>query len=311
MSPCGATLRERSDTIGGRSSHFHYGNHPEYGLWYGELSQRGTRVDKTSRKRADRVLKKEGSERRARVLIALRAAFPNTIPILAGFLFLGMTYGIYMHGLGFPFVYPMLMAMTIFAGSLEFVIGNMLVGAFDPLQAFAISLMINARHIFYGLSMLERYRGYGWRSVYLIFGMCDESFSINYAVDAPEGVDEGWFMFFVTLLDQVYWVLGATLGGLLGNLLAFDTKGLDFVMTALFVVIFLDRWLKEESHVSSVLGLVLTTLCLVAFGSSSFVVASMVAILAALTLMRPKLDRRTRGTDARGKVVAAGDGDSR
>jgi len=141
--------------------------------------------------------------------------------------------------------------------------------------------------------------------------MCDESFSINYAIDAPEGVDEGWFMFFVTLLDQVYWVLGATLGGLLGNLLVFDTKGLDFVMTALFVVIFLDRWLKEESHVSSVLGLVLTTLCLVAFGSSSFVVASMVAILAALTLMRPKLDRRTRGTDARGKVVAAGDGDSR
>lgn len=281
------------------------------GLWYGELSQRGTLVDKTLRKRADRVLKKEGSERRARVLIALRAAFPNTIPILAGFLFLGMTYGIYMHGLGFPFVYPMLMAMTIFAGSLEFVIGNMLVGAFDPLQAFAISLMINARHIFYGLSMLERYRGYGWRSVYLIFGMCDESFSINYAVDAPEGVDEGWFMFFVTLLDQVYWVLGATLGGLLGNLLAFDTKGLDFVMTALFVVIFLDRWLKEESHMSSVLGLVLTTLCLVAFGSSSFVVASMVAILVALTLMRPRLDRRTRRTDARGKVVAAGDGDSR
>ena len=308
MSFCGAILRERSGTVGGRSSHFHYGSHPEYELWYGELSQRGTRVDKTSRKRADRVLKKEGGERRTRVLVALRAAFPNTIPILTGFLFLGMTYGIYMHGLGFSFVSPTLMAMTIFAGSLEFVIGNMLVGAFDPLQAFAISLMINARHIFYGLSMLERYRGYGWRSVYLIFGMCDESFSINYAVDAPEGVDKGWFMFFVTLLDQVYWVLGATLGGLLGNLLVFDTKGLDFVMTALFVVIFLDRWLKEESHVSSVLGLVLTTLCLVAFGSSSFVVASMVVTLAALTLMRPRLDRRA-GT--RGKVVAAGGGGSR
>lgn len=114
---------------------------------------------------------------------AFRAAFPHTIPIFAGFWFLGLTYGIYMNVSGFSFIYPMLMSVTIFAGSMEFVAVNLLLGAFSPLQAFAMTLMINARHLFYGISMLEKYRGYGWKSFYLIFGMCDESFSINYTAD--------------------------------------------------------------------------------------------------------------------------------
>ena len=110
---------------------------------------------------------------------AFKSALPHTIPIFAGFLFLGMTYGIYMNVSGFSFWYPMLMSLTIFAGSVEFVTVNMLLGAFNPLQAFAMTLMINARHLFYGISMLDKYRGLGWRSIYLIFGMCDESFSFN------------------------------------------------------------------------------------------------------------------------------------
>ena len=111
---------------------------------------------------------------------AFRAAFPHTIPILAGFWFLGMTYGIYMNVSGFAFWYPMIMSLVIFAGSMEFVAVNMLLGAFQPLQALAMTLMINARHLFYGISMLDKYRGLGWKKIYLIFGMCDESFSINY-----------------------------------------------------------------------------------------------------------------------------------
>ena len=133
---------------------------------------------------------------------ALKAAFPHTIPIFAGFWFLGMTYGIYMNVSGFGFWYPMLMSLTIFAGSVEFVTVNLLLGAFDPLQALAMTLMINARHLFYGISMLDKYRGHGLKDLYLIFGMCDESFSINYTADIPEGVDRGWFMFFVTLLNH-------------------------------------------------------------------------------------------------------------
>ena len=222
---------------------------------------------------------------------ALRAAFPHTVPILTGFLFLGMTYGVYMASLGFSWIYPTLMALTIFAGSMEFVTANMLLGAFNPLQAFAMTLMVNARHLFYGLAMLDRFRGLGWKKLYLIFGMCDETFSVTCSVRAPEGVDEGWFMTFVTLLDQLYWVLGAALGGLCGMLLTLNTEGLDFVMTAMFVVIFLENWLKEENHTSSLLGLALPLVCLVLFGAQSFILPSMAAILLALTALRGRLEK--------------------
>ena len=222
---------------------------------------------------------------------ALRAAFPHTVPILTGFLFLGMTYGMYMASLGFSWIYPTLMALTIYAGSMEFVTANMLLGAFNPLQAFAMTLMVNARHLFYGLAMLDRFRGLGWKKLYLIFGMCDETFSVTCSVRAPEGVDEGWFMTFVTLLDQLYWVLGAALGGLCGTLLTLNTEGLDFVMTAMFVVIFLENWLKEENHTSSLLGLALPCACLVLFGAQSFILPSMAAILLALTALRGRLEK--------------------
>lgn len=222
---------------------------------------------------------------------SFRRAFPHTIPIFAGFWFLGLTYGIYMNVSGFSFWYPMLMSLTIFAGSAEFVAVNLLLGAFDPLQALAMTLMINARHLFYGISMLDRYRGTGWKKPYLIFGMCDESFSINCSADIPEDADRGWFMFFVTLLNHLYWFSGATLGGIFGSLIRFNTEGLDFVMTAMFVVIFLEQWLKEERHTSSLLGIGLSLLCLLAFGAEHFIIPAMLAILAVLTALRGRLER--------------------
>ena len=219
---------------------------------------------------------------------AFKAAFPSTIPIFAGFVFLGIAYGIYMNALGFHFLYPMLMSLTIFGGSVEFVVAGLLLGAFDPLKALALALMINARHLFYGIAMLEKYRVPGLKQFYLIFGMCDESFSINCTADIPEDVDQSWFMFFVTLLNHVYWVLGATLGGLFGSLIQFNTNGLSFVMTALFVVIFLDQWMKEKSHESSLIGLGISALCLILFGSSNFMIPAMLWILLALCLLKGK-----------------------
>lgn len=231
------------------------------------------------------------SERRRRGK-AFKAAFPHTIPIFAGFWFLGMTYGIYMNVSGFPFWYPMLMSLTIFAGSVEFVAVNLLLGAFNPFQVLAMTLMINARHLFYGLSMLDKYRGNGWKDFYLIFGMCDESFSINYTARIPEGIDRGWFMFFVTLLNHFYWFFGAALGGIFGSLIRFDTEGLDFVMTAMFVVIFMEQWMKEKEHVSSLVGVGVTLLCLVAFGADRFLIPAMAVILGVLTFLRKPLERR-------------------
>ena len=192
---------------------------------------------------------------------------------------------------GFSFVYPMLMSMTIYAGSMEFVTANLLLGSFDPLQALVLTLMINARHLFYGLAMLDRFRGTGMKKLYLIFGMCDETFSITCSAEPPEGVDRGLFMTFVTLLDHIYWVAGATLGGLFGSLIRFNTDGLDFVMTAMFVVIFLENWLKGGEHYSSLLGLGLSLMCLVLFGADSFIIPSMLAIIAALTLLRRPMEK--------------------
>lgn len=225
------------------------------------------------------------------ILLAFRAAFPYTVPILAGFLFLGIAYGIFMNSLGFNAVYPIVMSLLIFAGSMEFIAANLLLGAFDPLNAFALTLMVNARHLFYGLSMLDKYKDTGKKKLYLIFGLCDESFSINCTAAIPEGVDKSWFMFFVTFLNHVYWVLGAAIGGLFGSLVRFNTQGLEFVMTALFVVIFIEQWMKEKEHYSSLLGLGLSLACLIVFGGEAFILPAMATILGTLTALRKPLEK--------------------
>ena len=231
-------------------------------------------------------------KRKATWLAALKVAFPHTIPIFAGFWFLGLTYGIYMNVSGFSFWYPMLMSLTIFAGSMEFVAVNLLLGAFHPLQAFAMTLMINARHLFYGISMLDKYKHMGWKKFYLIFGMCDESFTINCSVTPPPDVDRGWFMFFVTLLNHFYWFLGATLGGIFGSFLHFNTEGLDFVMTAMFVVIFMEQWMKEKRHTSAMLGISLSLLCLSIFGAENFIIPAMLMILVVLILLKNRIEEK-------------------
>lgn len=222
---------------------------------------------------------------------ALKAAFPHTLPILAGFSFLGMTYGVLMSASGFGPGWTLLMSLAVFAGSMQFVAVHLLLGAFDPVQAFAMTVMINARHLFYGLTLLDKYRGWGLRTPYLIFAMCDESFSINCAAEAPEGVDRGWFMFFVSLLNQSYWVLASVAGSLFGNLLHFDLTGLDFAMTAMFAVIFLEQWLKEKNHSCSLLGLGLSGLCLMLFGPEDFIIPAMIALLLALAALRRPLEK--------------------
>lgn len=225
------------------------------------------------------------------IMQAARCAFPHTIPIFAGFWFLGITYGIYMNVSGFSFVYPLLMSLTIFGGSLEFVAVEMLLSSFAPLQTLVMALMIQARHLFYGIAMLDRFKGTGLKKIYLIFGMCDESFSINCSVQPPEGIDPGWFMFFVTLFNQIYWVTGAALGGLLGSLISFDTEGLEFVMTAMFVVIFLEQWLKERKHDTALIGIVASTVCLLLFGADAFPLPTMVCILFLLTVFRKPIEK--------------------
>ena len=199
---------------------------------------------------------------RAPVWRAFRAAAPQTLPVFAGYLGLGLGYGIYVQSLGLPVWLPPLMGTVVYGGSLEFVLASLLLGSFAPVSAFLMALMIQARHLFYGIAMLDKFKGLGWKKPYLIYGMCDETFSINCSAEIPEGIDRGWFYFFVTLLNQFYWVASATLGGVLGSFIHFNTEGLDFVMTAMFVVIFMDQWLKEKHHFSAWIGLIASVACL-------------------------------------------------
>lgn len=221
---------------------------------------------------------------------ALKAAFPYTLPIFAGFWFLALAYGILMNVNGFSFVYPMFMSMLIYGGSLEFIAVSMLMSTFAPLTTLTVTLLVQARHLFYGITMLDRFKGMGWKKPYLIFGMCDETFSINYTADIPEDVDRGWFMFFVTLLNQIYWVSGATIGGIIGSLLKFNTKGLDFVMTAMFVTIFMNQWMKEKKKYTGLIGIGGSLLCLLLFGADAFMLPAMLVILLLLTAFRKPIE---------------------
>ena len=225
-----------------------------------------------------------------KILPALKAAFPYTIPIMTGFCFLGFAYGIYMNILGFNFLYPTLMAALIFGGSLEFIAATMLLTPFAPLQTLIVAIIVQARHLFYGLAMLEKYKGLGLKKQYLIFGLCDETFAINYSARISNEIDRGWFYFFVTLLNQLYWVISATLGGLFGNIITFSTKGLEFVMTAMFVVIFMEQFLNEEKHTTGTIGFLTSVTCLYIFGAHSFLLPTMISIVMILTLFRKYIE---------------------
>lgn len=182
------------------------------------------------------------------------------------------------------------MSLLIYAGSMQFVTVPLLLAPYHVLSTVLLTLMVNARHLFYGLSMLEKYKNTGWKKPYLIFGMCDESFTINSAVTPPEDVDKGWFMFFVNLLNQIYWVFGATMGALLGYVIHFNTEGIEFVMTALFVVMLVNQWEEHKDHRPALIGLVCPVICLMIFGDDNFMIPSMILMTLSFLIGRKYMD---------------------
>ena len=167
----------------------------------------------------------------------------------------------------------------------------MLLSPFQPLAVFFLSLLVQVRHIFYGLTMLKKYRGRGLMSLYLIYSICDETFSINCSAEVPENIDEGWFMFFVSLLDQSYWVLSVTLGSIIGGALTKYSEGVEFVMTSMFSVIFIRSMEKRENRISGVIGLLSTLISLVLFGKTIFLIPSMVSIIIFLFLFKKRIEK--------------------
>ena len=220
---------------------------------------------------------------------ALRAAFPATVPVLTGYLCLGIAYGVLMRTAGYGLGWAVFLSIVCYAGSMEFVTVTLLTSAFDPVQALVMSILVNARHCFYGLSILEKYRGTGWARPFLIFGLTDETFSLVSTLEPPAGVERRDFYFWISLLDYLYWQVGSVLGALIGGLLPFDTTGLDFALTALFIVLFLEQWRKRENRPAALIGLGCTAVSLAVVGADRLVIPAMVLILAVLLGGRNKL----------------------
>ena len=219
---------------------------------------------------------------------AAAAAFPLTIPVLTGFLVLGMAYGVLMQTNGYGAFWSVLMSAVAFCGSMQFAAITLLTSVFDPVAALLLSIMVNARHLFYGISMLEKYKGLGKVRAFLIFGLCDETFSIASTAEPPEGVERRDFYLFVTLFAYLYWVGGTLLGGLLGSVIPFSTEGLDFALTALFVVLFLGQLENRDSRVYGLIGTVCSLAVLLVAGADNMVIPSMIVILGVLLIGRKR-----------------------
>lgn len=219
----------------------------------------------------------------------LAAAFPHTAPVLTGYLVLGMAYGVLMQAKGYGAIWAFLMSAVAFCGSMQFVAITLLTGAFDPVGAFLMSLMVNARHLFYGVSMLGKYQGMGWAKVPLVYTLSDETFSIVSSVEPPEGMRARDFYLAVSVLDYIYWVGGSVLGALAGKFIRFDTTGLDFALTGLFVVLFIEQVKNPENRRSGVIGMACTVAALAVFGADKLVIPAMILVLVVLLLGRKKL----------------------
>ena len=212
-------------------------------------------------------------------------AFHKTIPVMLGYLFLGMAFGLLLQNAGYSFLWAFLSSLIIYAGSMQFVLVTLLTGGVSLLHTALMTLFINGRHIFYGLSFVEKYKKMGKTYPYLVFSLTDETYSVLCGTHVPEDMDEKKVFFWISFLDQCYWVLGSTLGGLAGQYITFDSTGIDFSMTALFVVIVIEQWQEKEAHMSAIIGAVCGIVFLLIFGADRFILPALLCAMMALIFM--------------------------
>ena len=222
---------------------------------------------------------------------ALKTAFLDTVPVMTGYLFLGFGFGIVMHQSGYGFLWTFAMSLFIYAGSMQYMAVSLLTSGAGLLTTAMTTFVVNARHLFYGISMVDAYKGAGKKKPYLIFALTDETYSLVSQNQSPEGISRHSYCFLVSLFDHIYWVTGSVLGSLAGSLLPINYEGIEFVLTALFVTIFVEQWLSTKNHAPAIIGVAATAACLAIFGKDVFLIPSMVIIALLLTLMR-KTGRR-------------------
>jgi len=222
---------------------------------------------------------------------AFRKAFPYTIPVLTGYLFIGIAFGVMYAEKGYSFLWAILMSLLVYAGSGQYLAVNFFVPGFSFLQVIFLTFMVNVRHIFYGISLLEKFNKMGKKRWYMIFGLTDETYSLLCTTNVPEDVEEDKFLFAISIMNQSYWVLGSAIGAIAGTVLPINSEGIDFAMTALFVVIFVEQWMEKKNRIPEIIGVAVAIIALTIFGASSFVLPAMLAIVALLFIGRKRLDK--------------------
>ncbi len=224
----------------------------------------------------------------------LKAVLLKTLPVMAGYLVLGIGFGILLKVNGYGLPWALAMSTFIYAGSMQYVGVPLIAGGASLLLIALTTLMVNARHLFYGISMIARYKGAGPRKLYLMHALSDETYSLVCTGDVPPGTDPHLYYLLISLFDQSYWVAGSAIGSLVGSVIPFDTTGIDFSMTALFVTVFVEQWLTVKEHRPALAGIVLSSLCLFAFGRDHFLIPAMISITVLLMAMRKQLERVER-----------------
>lgn len=221
----------------------------------------------------------------------IKKIFPQTVPVMAGYLSLGAAFGLLLQSAGYGPIWALLMSLFIYAGSAQFLAVELVAAGATLPQVALLTVLLNFRHLFYGLSMIEKYRGTGIKKIYLIFALTDETYALLTSNKVPEGIDDGNYYFAVTLTNHLYWILGTLLGSVAGSLIPFDTTGIDFAMTALFAVMVVEQWKTHRNHIPAVTGFVITVAALYIFGADNFLIPALIVISVALLCMKGALER--------------------
>ncbi len=219
----------------------------------------------------------------------IKIAFVKSLPVMAGYIVLGIGFGILLKNAGYGLFWSFLMGLTIYAGSMQYVAVSLLTSGASLISVALTTLMVNARHLFYGISMIHKYKDAGKKKAYMIFALTDETYSILCSEDTSDGVNDNWYRFFLSLFNHCYWVTGCVLGSLAGTLISFNTAGIEFSMTALFVTVFVEQWLSFKNHLPAILGLACSVVCRIIFGASNFLIPTMISITVVMLCIKNKV----------------------
>ena len=248
-------------------------------------------INSCGKEYADKItLIEEETSRISKKLV--KNAFFNTLPVLTGYLVLGIGFGILLKNAGYGIFWSFLMSLTIYAGSMQYVAVSMLTSGASFLSVALTTFMVNARHLFYGISMVEKYRDAGKEKPYLIFALTDETYSLLCNDDLPNPENLRAYRLLVSLFNQCYWITGCVLGSLIGTLIPFQTAGIEFSMTALFVTVFVEQWLTNHNHAPALIGLFCSVLSLLLFGADGFLIPSMISITILLCIFKKFMDSK-------------------